>query len=175
MIAVTLTAEPGSISKVQLGLFSPQLPDPMRLDVTLARIRALVGDECVGSPVLRDTNQPDSFCVMPFHLPSAHGSLSTPVRSPAAVRQLRPPEKVSITLRNRRPATFVFRGCTYHVEHSYGPWLSEGDWWNRQTWALEQWDLVARSSTPTGDSTMLCCCVVHDLTKHSWLLVMLYD
>ena len=30
IIAVTLTAEPGSTSKVQLGLFSPQLPEPMR-------------------------------------------------------------------------------------------------------------------------------------------------
>ncbi len=30
IVAVTLNAESGSTSKVQLGLFSPQLPEPMR-------------------------------------------------------------------------------------------------------------------------------------------------
>ena len=52
ILALTLTAEPGSTSKVQLGLFSPQLPEASRLDVTLARIRAIIGEECVGRAVL---------------------------------------------------------------------------------------------------------------------------
>jgi protein ImuB len=171
IVAVTLTAEPGSNSKVQLGLFSPQLPEPRRLDVTLARIRALVGDDCVGSPVLRDTNQPDGFRVEPFKVPVTHSSSSSTVSSSAAMRQLRPPERVSITLRGRQPASFVFRDCKYKVEHAYGPWLAEGDWWNRQTWALEQWDLIARST----DGAMLCCCLVRDLKEHSWQVVTLYD
>ena len=171
IIAVTLTAEPGSTSKVQLGLFSPQLPEPMRLDVTLARIRALVGDECVGSPVLRDTNQPDGFRVEPFKVPSVHSSSSATVSSSAAMRQVRPPERASITLRDRQPASFVFRDCRYEVEHAYGPWLAEGDWWNRQTWALEQWDLIGRSS----DGGILCCCLVRDLKEQSWQVVTLYD
>ncbi len=171
IVAVTLTAEPGITSKVQLGLFSPQLPEPMRLDVTLARIRALVGDECVGSPVLRDTNQPDSFLVEPFNVPSVHSSSPATVSSPAAMRQLRPPERASITVRDRQPASFVFRDCKYEVEHAYGPWLAEGDWWNRQTWALEQWDLIARSN----DGTLLCCCLVRDLKEQSWQVVTLYD
>jgi protein ImuB len=171
IVAVTLTAEPGSTSKVQLGLFSPQLPEPMRLDVTLARIRALVGDECVGSPVLRDTNQPDSFRVEPFKVPSAHSPSSTTVSSLTAMRQLRPPQRVSITLRDRQPASFVFRDCRYEVEHAYGPWLAEGDWWNRQAWALEQWDLIARSR----DGVMICCCLVRDLKEQSWQVVTLYD
>jgi protein ImuB len=169
--AVTLTAEPGSTSKVQLGLFSPQLPEPMRLDVTLARIRAIVGDECVGSPVLRDTNQPDSFRVEPFKVPSVHSSSSATVSSSAAMRQLRPPERASITLRDRQPSSFVFRDCRYEVEHAYGPWLAEGDWWNRQTWAVEQWDLIGRAS----DGAMLCCCLVRDLKERSWQVVTLYD
>jgi protein ImuB len=171
IIAVILTSEPGSTSKVQLALFSPQLPEPMRLDVTLARIRALVGDECVGSPVLRDTNQPDGFRVEPFKVPVAHNSSSATVSSSAAMRQLRPPERASITLRDRQPASFVFRDCRYEVEHAYGPWLAEGDWWNRQTWALEQWDLIGRAS----DGAMLCCCLVRDLKEQSWQVVTLYD
>ena len=47
-LVAQLERKPGSTSKVQLGLFSPQAPEPMRLDVTLARIRSIVGEGCVG-------------------------------------------------------------------------------------------------------------------------------
>src|SRR5580658_4468122 len=171
IVAVMLQAEPGSTSKVQLGLFSPQMPEPARLDVTLARIRAIVGEQNVGCPVLRDTHEPDSFRMEPFRVPSVHSSSSATVSSSAAMRQLRPPERAAITLRDRQPASFVFRDCRYEVEHAYGPWLAEGDWWNRQTWALEQWDLIGRSS----DGGMLCCCLVRDLKEQSWQVVALYD
>lgn len=175
IVTVTLIAEPGSASKVQLGLFSPQLPEPMRLDVTLARIRALVGDECVGSPVLRDTNQPDSFRLEPFRVPSSHISSSATGNSSAAMRQLRPPERASVTLRARQPASFVFRQCRYKVIYAYGPWLAEGDWWSSDIWALEQWDLIAHPSVSSGASAALYCCLVRDLKDQSWQVVTLYD
>jgi protein ImuB len=171
ILAVTLSVEPGSSSKVQLGLFSPQLPEPMRLDVTLARLRALVGEDCVGSPVLRDTNRPDSFVVEPFKVHSRLSSRLTIAGSPTAMRQLRPPEKTSVTLRNRQPVSFIFRGLRYEVEHVYGPWLAEGDWWGRDTWALEQWDLIASAS----DGATFCCCMMRDRKEQSWRVVTLYD
>lgn len=175
IIAVTLTATSDSTSKVQLGLFSPQLPEPMRLDVTLARIRAIVGDESAGSPMLRDTNQPDGFLVEPFKVPSTNNSAYTCTRSTTAMRQLRPPERISITLRDRKPLSFIFRNCSYEVEHAYGPWLVEGDWWNQQSWAQEQWDLIARSCSLPEVCTVLYCCIVHDLKEQSWHVVTLYD
>ena len=61
ILTVLLHAEPGNTSKVQLGLFSPQLPEAGRLDVALARIAALVGDGNVGQAVLDDTHAPESF------------------------------------------------------------------------------------------------------------------
>jgi protein ImuB len=179
IIAVTLTAEPSSNSKVQLGLFSPQLPDPVRLDVTLARIRALVGDGCVGSAILHDTHQPDNFRIEPFNVQSGHSMSRATAHSLAAVRQLRPPESASVTLRSRQPASFVFRDCKYEVERAYGPWLAEGDWWNGQAWEMEQWDLIARSNalpvSISGQSKMLCCCLVRDVKEQSWKVVSLYD
>jgi protein ImuB len=75
ILALTLEAEPGTTSKVQLGLFSPQLPEPSRLDVTLARIRGIVGDENVGRPVLKDTYQPGKFSMEPFTVPSGPSSV----------------------------------------------------------------------------------------------------
>jgi protein ImuB len=170
VLAVTLDAEPGSTSKVQLGLFSPQLPEPMRLDVTLARIRAVVGEECVGSPVLKDTHGADGFRMEGFKV-GAQGGLFEARMSPTAMRQLRPPERVRVSVRERRPVGFVFRDCRYEVERAYGPWLAEGDWWSGVDWAVEQWDLIARDER----GGVLCCCVVNDRKSGVWQMVTLYD
>jgi protein ImuB len=169
-----LRAEPGSTSKVQLGLFSPQLPEPMRLDVTLARIRAIVGEDCVGRPVLADTHRPDAFRVEPFSVatrPAAGAAPDRPEKTVAAMRQLRPAVGVAVTLRGQQPAAFTFRERGYEVEHAYGPWMTCGDWWNPSLWVFEQWDLIARGR----DGTMLCCCVARDLTQQAWQMVTLYD
>jgi protein ImuB len=181
ILALALSAEAGSTSKVQLGLFSPQLPEPMRLDVTLARIRAIVGEDYVGRPVLTDTNRPDGFLVEPFAISSGPASASMrnlPDRSDksvTAMRQLRPAERVTVILRGQRPVAFTFRDRRHEVEHAYGPWLAGGDWWNPSLWSVEQWDLIARA----GDGALLCCCVVRDRTEHSeghvWQMVTLYD
>jgi protein ImuB len=146
-------------------------PEPMRLDVTLARIRAIVGEDCVGRVILKDTHQPDSFRMEPFTVPSGPAVTPIPDRSMAAMRQLRPAEGVTVALRDQQPATFTFRERRYEVEHAYGPWLTGGDWWNPMLWNLEQWDLIARSR----DGMILCCCLVRDLTQQSWQMVMLYD
>jgi protein ImuB len=185
ILAVALSAEPGSTSKVQLGLFSPQLPEPMRLDVTLARIRAIVGEDCVGRAVLTDTHRPDGFRMEPFSIPSGSGSGSGSAgasdeservdHSLAAMRQLRPAERIGVTLRGQQPVGFVFRERRYEVERAYGPWVTSGEWWNPSLWGIEQWDLIARA----GEGSMLCCCVVRDVARDSggqvWQMVTLYD
>ena len=170
ILALTLTAEPGSTSKVQLGLFSPQLPEAARLDVTLARIRAIVGEECVGRAVLQDTHAPEGFRMEPFTVPSGDSSAITS-QPRAPMRRLRPPEAASVTLQNHRPAMFFFRERRYTVERAYGPWLTGGDWWNRTLWGLEQWDLVARAH----DGSMICCCMTRDLMQNLWQMAALYD
>lgn len=175
VVAVTMEAEPGSTSKVQLGLFSPQLPEPMRLDVTLARIRAVVGEECVGSPVLKDTHAAEGFGMeafkVPFTGPAAQGTMFAAALSPTAMRQLRPAVGVRMSLWERRPVGFCFRETRYVVEKAYGPWLAEGEWWSGEAWAVEQWDLIARDER----GGVLCCCVVNDRKRGVWEMVTLYD
>lgn len=83
ILALQLQADPGATSKVQLGLFAPQLPEPSRLDVTLARIRALVGEGNVGRPALKDTHQADAFRMEEFRLSSA---VSKPVENRKALK-----------------------------------------------------------------------------------------
>jgi protein ImuB len=171
ILSLTLSADPGRTSKVQLGLFSPQVPEPMRLDVTLARIRSIVGEGCVGQAVLKDTHRPDAFRIEPFVVPSTTASDRRVGTKRLAMRQLRPPEIVMVKVQDRQPDSFVFREKRYTVERAYGPWSSAGDWWNPTLWSLEQWDLVARAH----DSGSLCCCLTRDLTHDRWQIEALYD
>jgi protein ImuB len=171
IFSLTVTADPGKTNEVQLGLFSPQLPEPMRLDITLARIRAIVGEEYVGRAVLKDTHKPDGFRMEAFTVPTNAVSVIAPGQPRSALRQLRPAEEIVATTQAQRLKAFVFREQHYAIERIYGPWLTGGDWWNPSLWGLEQWDLVARAR----DNTLLCCCVVRDQILDSWLMAALYD
>jgi protein ImuB len=176
ILAVMLTAEPGSTSKVQQGLFTPQLPEPDRLDVTLARIRSLVGDARVGSAVLEDTHRPDSFRMAPFTIPATAPAAVQPIPQPqaqarSARRRLRPPEPVTVTLRERRPASFVFRNQRYTVERAWGPWFFSGNWWGIECWSMEKWDLVAHSDS----GMMISCAIARHPMREEWCLEELYD
>ncbi|MGP8252970.1 MAG: Y-family DNA polymerase [Terracidiphilus sp.] len=175
VLAVALDAEPGSTSKVQLGLFSPQLPEASRLDVTLARIRAIVGEENVGRAVLVDTHAPDGFRMESFAVPAGDAENATPEPLRGAVRQLRPAEEITVTLEAERPVRFSFRGQNFNVDRAYGPWLAGGDWWQQTLWGHEQWDLVARIEAQTEAGAILCCCAVRDLMHGGWQIAALYD
>ncbi len=171
VLAVALDAEPGATSKVQLGLFSPQLPEASRLDVTLARIRAVVGEENVGHATLLDTHASDAFRIEAFRVTKSDVETTASAELRAAARQLRPAESVTVTLEAQRPVRFTFRGQKFNVERAYGPWLACGDWWQPTLWVHEQWDIVAR----TGDSSLLCCCLVRDRMHGGWQMAALYD
>ena len=171
ILSVRLTAESGNPSKVQLGLFSPQLPEASRLDVTLARISAIVGEDCVGSPLLTDTHRPDTFQIKPFEVLAPSHTLPTGDPLKAAMRQIRPAENITVTTSNQRPSLFFFRAERYDVEEAYGPWQASGDWWNQTRWGVQQWDLIARSR----NGMLLCCCVARDQMLRCWQMVALYD
>jgi protein ImuB len=172
ILSVALDADPGSASKVQLGLFSPELPEPSCLDVTLARIAAIVGEENVGRAVLTDTHQLDSFRMEPFGVSSGEPSgIIQPRPLHPTTRRLRPAEPVSVTLKSERPVAFFFQDRRYAVEQAYGPWQAGGEWWSPTLWGSEQWDLVARAH----DGATICCCMIRDLLREQWQIVALYD
>jgi protein ImuB len=156
---------------MQLGLLTPQLPEPAQLDVTLARIRAIVGEENVGHAVLTDSHQPQGFRLEPFTLFRDSTSGTSSNRSRSAIRKLCPRETIAVKVRENRPQAFSFRGKLYKVENAYGPWLIGGDWWNQSRWTFEQWDLVAHAQ----EGGLLCCCVMRNPMQGSWTMAALYD
>lgn len=170
ILGVHLHAEPGATSKVQLGLFSPQLPEPGRLDVTLARITAIVGEGNVGMAVLDDTRRSSDFHMEPFAITSTEPPMPNE-SSPLCLRLLRPAERTRVELRRGQPCEIHFRSRCYVVQRVYGPWLKGGDWWNESIWGNEQWDVIAKAE----DERLLACRLSHDFIVKDWRVVGLYD
>ncbi len=168
--ALTLAAEAGLTREVQLGLFAPQTPEPSRLDVTLARLKAIVGDDRVGTPMLDDTHQADSF-----RMDSLSAGDQTPLCEGRAVhmalRRVRPPAQVSVVLRGMSPAAFRDGEHHFKVTAAYGPWRTSGCWWSAGVWDGEEWDVLAVENGSASLAYVLTC----DRLRNAWRLEAIYD
>jgi protein ImuB len=180
VLSLTLAAQAGQSSKVQLGLFAPQTPEPSRLDVTIARLKAIAGEDRVGSPVLEDTHRPGSFRMESFavtHPSSTYKPSESKFgeqgsdRPCMALRRIRPPARVRVELDALKPIAFRDRQHSYKVAAAYGPWRTSGCWWSTEPWNTEEWDVLAESSS--GSS--LACLLVHNCTRNQWQLEAFYD
>src|SRR4030095_6851562 len=65
---VEVEAIPTKPRIVQNGLFVPLSPEPEKLELTLARLKAVVGEENVGTADILDTHRPDAFSLAPFRV-----------------------------------------------------------------------------------------------------------
>ncbi|HEY6491504.1 MAG: DNA polymerase Y family protein [Terracidiphilus sp.] len=170
VLALTLKADAGQSSKVQLGLFTPQMPEPSQLDVTLARLKAIVGEDRVGSPVLEDSHRPGSFHMEKFEV-NGRQAVHATTQPRMALRRVRPPALVWMTLHDGKPATFRDGQSRYAVEAAYGPWKTAGCWWTTDAWDSEEWDVLAARN----DSAPIACLLVRDCRRNEWRLEALYD
>jgi protein ImuB len=131
---------PVQTRKLQHGLFLPAAPEPEKLEITLARIRNLVGPANVGAPELLDTHRPDSFRTMPLRLAPWR---STNRFSPQLVlRRFRPPRPVRVWCTdNGQPGKIISPKKEWRVVACAGPWRTSGDWWKGEPWDCEEWDV----------------------------------
>jgi protein ImuB len=170
VVSLELTAEAGRSGTVQLGLFAPQTPEPSRLDVTLARLRALVGEDRVGSPVLLDSHRAGSFRMEAFTI-----GAGAPQREPdarrMALRRVRPSMPVHVVKRADRPVAFRNGENRFDIRAAYGPWRSSGCWWSEGEWDLEEWDVLADG----GNGASVACLLVRDGARKEWRLEAYYD
>src|SRR5579862_713443 len=66
IVKIHLSAEPVRPRPGQSGLFLPPSPEPEKLELTLARIAGIVGEDKVGSLELLDTHHPGGFRMQRF-------------------------------------------------------------------------------------------------------------
>jgi protein ImuB len=167
--ALTMMAAADSSRKIQLGLFAPQMPESSRLDVTLSRLAALVGENRVGSPQLKDSYQPDAFRQTMLALTTnADGGAAAQARP--AIRRFRPPVVLRVQVKDRRPVTFSYEAQHYTVTAAYGPWRSSGDWWAASRWARDEWDVLAQA-----EQQQLYCVLVENPALRQWSIDAVYD
>jgi protein ImuB len=154
----------------QADLFTPAAPEAEQLEITLARIRSVVGsiDEngiaCVGSPKLLDTHKPDSFTVEAFSsLSRKHQTCcaSVPILS---LRIFRPALETTVELTKEKPCCVLLGRKNLQVLAAFGPWRSSGDWWDG-VWARDEWDVALKTSEGIGLYR-----IFHDLIRKQWFV-----
>src|SRR5262249_14019675 len=128
---VHIEAKPTKPRVLQNGFFTPLSPEPEKLELTLARIAAVVGGENVGSPELADTHARERFRIKHFCDP--HDRPKSPSNErrpePAALRVFRPPLEATVQMRDGIPTWIGFSGVHGPIETASGPWCGSGDWW----------------------------------------------
>jgi protein ImuB len=144
---VEVEARPARPRVVQGGLFVPLSPEPEKLELTLARIAAIVGEHDVGTPELLDTHRREAFRMRHFGENGDRDSRGGPGKmghlrlSLRPIRIFRPPLEATVQLRNGIPVRIAFSGFHGAVETASGPWRGSGDWWNDRQWDRQEWDI----------------------------------
>ena len=159
IIKIHLAAEPARPRSAQGGLFLPPSPEPEKLELTLARIAGLVGESHVGSLELLDTHRAEGFRMRRF-IPGATQERSARENrqengadedksAVAALRMFRPPLRATVTLDNGELVHVVCskkKEVQGNVLWKAGPWRSSGDWWEREAWARDEWDIALQNA-----------------------------
>ena len=140
-----LAAEAAPPRFAQSGLFRPRGLAPERLELTLARLRSLVGDDRVGSPELLDTHAPDAFRMRPFHPQASVTKNDIPQEQKTALRVFRPPLEAKVQSKQGVPVRVLVKGQPHQVTAVAGPWRNNGGWWTEQAWTRDEWDLELRT------------------------------
>ena len=144
---VEVEAFPAKPRIVQNGLFIPLSPEPEKLELTLARLKAVVGEENVGCAEILDTHRPDALQMKKFGLNGELGRVSAPLppgtKYPTSLtlRLFRPPLEATVHVRNQTPIWIAFHGTHGSIVTAGGPWHTSGDWWRPTMWDREEWDI----------------------------------
>lgn len=148
LTALTLSLVPALARRIQEGLFTPLSPEPEKLEVTLARIRALVGENNLGAPALLNTHRPDAFRLTPLEMGRREGAtkgISSFPEPQLAFRYFRPALEAHVSVWMDRPARLSASGIQGKVVSASGPWRNSGDWWRDDPWDRDEWDVALQN------------------------------
>jgi len=156
VVRVHLAAEPLKPRRTQHELFVPSSPEPEKLELTVARLRHLVGDGQIGTPELRNTHRPDSYLMRAFAPRAAGGNgrvaveavpLIEPGKEAArlCLRRFRPPRYAQVIVVNHQPVRVASPSVNGRVMMAKGPWRTSGEWWREDAWNRDEWDVALES------------------------------
>ena len=181
ILKIHLRAEPVRPRAAQGGLFLPPSPEPEKLELTLARIAGIVGEEKIGSLELLDTYRTEGFRMQRFN-PNSQGSFKSKsydndTATLTALRIFRPTVPATVTLRDGNPTHIVCpkrKGKDKEIKGQIlwaaGPWRSSGDWWEQEAWSRDEWDIAVQAET---EITLFR--LVRDLLAGRWSVEGAYD
>jgi len=166
-VSVQASAIPRRAVAGTLGRLAP--PAERDLATVLARLVTLVGADAVGAVALADSHRPDAFVVTRLEPHAVPITSEVPGDCVLALRRLRPPRRVSVTVdAERRPA--IVGGALAHearVLGCAGPWRVSGEWWDADAWGRDEWDVAL------SDGAV--CRLARDLRSDAWYLDGVYD
>ena len=168
---IEVSAQTARQRSSQHNLFQRSRLEPEKLELTLARVAAIVGPENVGSPEVLDTHRPDAYKINRFRwvdkpLPKANRS-AIPL---LAFRAFRPPIAARVyetAGRIDRIAAQMPRKVYGHVNRISGPWRISGEWWSGNVWIREEWDIALSDGNVYR--------IFQDMKTHAWYIEGVYD
>ena len=171
---ITIRAVPVRPRCTQGSIFTAVSPEPEKLEVTLAHIRGIVGNEdengisSVGLPRVLDSHKPDAFEVVRAHTEATHAIPKEPV---IALRMFRPAVNTKVELRDEKPIFVVVRKRRLPVIAASGPWRTSGNWWNRTAaWMRDEWDVALKAKDGIGQYR-----IYFDQLQKQWFLEGKFD
>ena len=173
--SVSIACEPVKPRVLQNGLFVPLAPAPDKLELTLARLAKLVGEQNVGSPELLDTHRPDAFSMKRFTLQTRRKN-NRPLATQQCLgfRCYRPPLKAIVEADQGWPTQISAwgkqRSVYGRVVALAGPWRTTGDWWRDDGWARDEWDVTLERQ---GQRTLYR--IYRELATEHWFVEGNYD
>ena len=185
--AVSITCEPVKPRVLQNGLFVPLAPAPDKLELTLARLAKLVGEENLGSPSVLDTHRPDAFAMKRFVLPVKSDLRRRAKKKPSqpaignrlGLRMFRPPLRAVVETEQGCPTQISAwgkqRSVYGKVVQLAGPWRTTGDWWREDRWARDEWDVALSSSNKLSDEPPGLYRIYRKLNSEMWFVAGNYD
>jgi protein ImuB len=173
---IQMRAEPDRPLAMQCGLFLLAVPDPDKLELTLARIASVVGENNVGSPELLDCHRPDAFRMQRLLAPAQAGSGSDQEAKDSKIgfRVIRPRVAARVEFQGGQPVHIWFQGKSGKVVHASGPWRCSGEWWQERGWQEDAWDLEVRWAGREALSSAAYC-IVFDSLQKEWFVRGSYD
>ncbi len=156
--AVSLEIIPTDAANHQPQLFQQQVKDPWKFASTIHQLVGLLGSENVGTPVLRDNHEPDTFS-----MESLTQTLD-PIDTVAStnlfqvhqlkLQRFRPPIPTRVKLHSGKPSRLdtilssstspCYSGIILSLR---GPWNFSGNWWDQRQWKRMEWDIQLESGS----------------------------